>query len=61
MINNITVRFFCYGYNDTNQMALLEIDEATFLRLGGEGTYERHTVFANGCDQICLTSDTFME
>jgi hypothetical protein len=62
MINNITIRFFCYEpYNWTDDMDIIEIDESTFLRLGGEISYERHTFFDNDCRQICLTTNAYLE
>jgi hypothetical protein len=63
MINNISVRFFCYETDEifANEIDIVETDETTFLRLGGEISYERHTVFANGCNQVCLTTDAYLE
>jgi hypothetical protein len=62
MIKDITIRFFCYNTDEfTHEIDIVETDEATFLRLGGEISYERHTVFANGCRQICLTTNAFLE
>jgi hypothetical protein len=62
MINNITIRFFCYETDEfTHEIDIVETDETTFLRLGGEITYERHTIFANGCDQVCLTTNAYLE
>jgi hypothetical protein len=65
MIKDITVRFFCHidvedGGGDF-YIDIIETDETTFLRLGGEITYERHTMFANGCNQVCLTTDAYLE
>jgi hypothetical protein len=62
MINNITVRFFCYDTDEfSGEIDIVETDESTFLQLGGEISYERHTVFANGCRQICLTTNAYLE
>jgi hypothetical protein len=54
MINNIDVRFFTYCYENNNP-DICEITENQFLELKGKITYERNTVFENGCNQICLT------
>jgi hypothetical protein len=62
MIKDITIRFFCYDTDEfSGELDIVETDETTFLRLGGEITYERHTIFANGCDQVCLTTNAFLE
>jgi hypothetical protein len=54
MIKNINVRFFTYCFED-NEPDICEITEAQFIQLKGKITYERHSVFDNGCRQICLT------
>jgi hypothetical protein len=54
MVKNINVRFFSYCIAD-NEPDIIEISESQFLELKGAITYERHTVFNNGCSQICLT------
>jgi hypothetical protein len=62
MINNITIRFFCYDTDEfSGELDIVETDESTFLQLGGEISYERHTMFANGCRQICLTTNAYLE
>jgi hypothetical protein len=62
MNNDITIRFFCYDTDEfSGELDIIETDESTFLRLGGEITYERHTMFANGCRQICLTTNAYLE
>lgn len=54
--DNIPVRFFIFldtegeGYGD-----ITEVGEQEFLEYHGTLSYQRHTVFANGVSQICLT------
>jgi len=64
MIKLINVRFFTYCTNDDNEPDICEISEAQFLKLkliqsrfqmNVPIIYERHTMFKNGCAQICLT------
>lgn len=53
------VRFFTY---DDEDMAIVEIAEPDFRELADAGNnvlYERHTMFANGVDQICLTVEAY--
>jgi hypothetical protein len=57
-IAGINVRFFCQVWDDVNGEAYVaEIDESTFVNLGGCVTYHRTTVKDHGCRQICLTTD----
>ena len=57
---DIPVRFFVYDTNEgESEVDVIECDEATFLEAEGVIEYERHTVFANGCNQICLTKNPF--
>lgn len=49
----IPVRFFICDAETNYEDA--EVDEITFLRSAGVIGYERHTVFENGVNQICLT------
>ena len=52
------VRFFCQVWDDLNGGAdVAEIDESTFVSLGGCVTYHRTTVKDHGCHQIGLTTD----
>ena len=52
------VRFFCQAWDDLNGGAdVAEIDESTFVSLGGCVTYHRTTIKDHGCHQICLTTD----
>ena len=55
MIENITVRFFVYDLEDDGEIT--EVEEDVFLSAEGNIDYERHTVFANGVRQICLTKN----
>ena len=55
MIKDINVRFFTYCINDDEYPDICEITESQFKELKGVITYERHSVFDNGCRQICLT------
>lgn len=53
------VRYFHYDIDDNNDLDLVEIDLDTFKAILCESDYDvdfdRHTVFANGCAQICYT------
>ena len=61
-IEAINIRFYCYIYDNENGFpVLIEVSESTFAQLDGVITYERHTVFANGVRQVCLTSSAFLE
>lgn len=57
---NVPVRFFIFDedihneYDDTYGN-YIEADETGFIDATGKIEYERHTVFANGVSQICLT------
>ena len=52
------VRFFCQVRDDLNGGAdVAEIDESTFVSLGGCVTYHRTTIKDHGCHQIGLTTD----
>jgi len=60
MIPNINVRFFVDAVTkDGSDIDTVEITEPQFLTFSGSIRYERHTVFANGCHQICLTAEPF--
>ena len=67
MLELINVRFFAYDYIDElNQgdLDVVEIDESAFNELASGGasiTYERHSVFANGCRQVCLTVECTLD
>lgn len=55
---NTNIRFFTYCIDDLADccpVEILEITEAEFLSLKGVITYERHTMFENGVNQVCLT------
>jgi|TARA_R110002167_G_scaffold350061_1_gene562150 hypothetical protein len=52
------VRFFINGWHiidGESDYDIIECTEAEFIENQGPIDYERHTVFANGCRQICLT------
>lgn len=62
MLNSINVRFFTYAYMPEDSEAatdIVEITEGCFKELtaslGASVSYEHHTVFDNGCRQVCLT------
>ena len=56
------VRFFCQVWDDVNGEAdVAEIDESTFVSLGGCVTYHRTTVKDHGCHQIGLTTDAILD
>jgi hypothetical protein len=52
--NNIPIRFFAADFQ-LDPVEEVEVSLETFKRLTGEITKERHTVFENGCSQICYT------
>lgn len=52
---NIDLRFFSYCITDEDEIDICEITEQTLLASEGVITYKRHTVFENGCNQVCLT------
>ena len=56
-IAGINVRFFCQVWDNVGGADVAEIDESTFVSLGGCVTYHRTTVKDHGCRQICLTTD----
>ena len=61
-IAGINVRFFCQAWDDMNGGDYVaEIDESTFVSLGGCVTYYRTTVREHGCRQICLTTDATLD
>lgn len=51
----LPVRYFMLDYDMEDGPKVVEVDEAAFLAADGAITYERHTVWANGVNQICLT------
>jgi hypothetical protein len=60
MIKDINVRFFAWDSEaEENEGDFVEVGEAEFLEAEGVIEYERHTVFENGCSQICLTKNPF--
>lgn len=60
MIRDLPVRFFSYDPEaDGEKGDFIEVNEAEFLNAEGVIEYERHTIFANGCAQICLTKNPF--
>ena len=58
MLESINVRFFVTAI-DGEEMGVFEITESCFLSLGGRIEYKRHTMFENGCRQVCLTCHPF--
>jgi|JI10StandDraft_1071094.scaffolds.fasta_scaffold264910_1 hypothetical protein len=53
-INNMTIRFFGEAIVD-GCIDTVELTEQEFEEQEGVIDYQRHTVFANGVSQICLT------
>lgn len=51
----LPVRYFVLDYDLEDGPEIMEVDEAEFLAAEGSITYERHTMWANGVNQICLT------
>jgi len=60
-IAGINVRFFCQVWDNEGGVDVAEIDESSFVILGGRITYDRITIAANGCRQICLTTDAILD
>ena len=58
-IKNVPIRFFIYDETEDGETDIFETNEAGFLEAEGEIEYERHTVFQNGCSQICLTKNPY--
>lgn len=53
---NVPVRFFIYDDEENEgEGDIRECDEGEFIDCEYPIEYERNTVFANGCNQICLT------
>ena len=59
-LENMNVRFFIYGLVN-EEIDIVEVEEREFLETSGNVEYERHTVFANGVKQICLTKNNLEE
>lgn len=61
--DKINIRFFIWGSDEKpdhqTDGEFVETSEQEFLNAEGTIEYERHTVFANGCRQICLTKNPF--
>lgn len=49
------VRYFVIDYDLEDGPEAIEVREYEFTQAEGSITYERHTLFENGVDQICLT------
>lgn len=57
---DIPIRFFTYEQDDeSGEWDIFECNEKAFLAAEGTIEYERHSVFTNGCKQICLTKNPF--
>lgn len=54
----IPVRYFAYDFDD-EEVELVEVDQQTFDSLEGKVTTERHTMFTNGCNQVCHTKANY--
>jgi hypothetical protein len=60
MTTTLPHRYFAYDLDtEIMDVDLIEIDKATFDSIEGETTTERHTMFANGVDQICHTKENY--
>lgn len=53
--DSVPVRYFVIDYDLEDGPEIVEVREYEFTQAEGVITYERHTVFENGVDQICLT------
>lgn len=58
---DMPVRFFAYCTDGEGEQSFFELEEEQFKELGGNISYECHTVFENGVRQICLTTDASIE
>ena len=57
-MNKLPIRFFVIGIDETtNELDYFEVDEAEFIASKGDIEYQRHTLFENGVDQVCLYKD----
>lgn len=56
---DMPIRFFIYDTNDDGEIDISECNEEAFLQADGVIEYERHSVFQNGCKQICLTKNPY--
>ena len=61
MLESINVRFFCFDVSE-GESDLVEIDHSEFVELYAIAEalkprleIEKHSVFANGCRQLCIT------
>jgi hypothetical protein len=56
-LTGVPVRFFAYDEEagEAGEGSIVEVTEDVFMYTRGTISYERHTVFANGVSQICLT------
>ena len=54
----IPVRYFAYDF-DNEEVEIIEVDKQTFDTLRSAAATERHTMFANGVNQICHTKENF--
>lgn len=52
-VSTIPKRFFVLDY-ESEEVDLKEVTEAEFIAHEGTITQERHTMWANGVDQICF-------
>ena len=60
MIKSINVRFFVSAYKD-GELDQFEVTERCFLDCFGSIEYTRHTMWANGVNQICLYKDSMCD
>ena len=60
MTTTIPQRYFAYDLEtDIMDIELVEVGKQTFDSIEGEITTERHTMFANGVNQICHTKENY--
>ena len=53
----LPIRFFIF--DPEQDYELVECLEGKFLEAEGKIEYERHTMFENGVNQVCLTKNPF--
>ena len=51
----LSIRYFIVDYDLDDGPDLVEVDSHEFAKAEGAIKFERHTMFQNGCDQVCLT------
>ena len=56
----IPERYFAYS-QARGEIGIVEVTKEEFDSLDGEVSTERHTMFINGCNQVCHTKFAFID